>query len=266
MLRQTLCRLAPPCPFHLPFTSYCDVAQARSYFASTVLPAGWKQCAPSLTSGRRWTSTLEVTAYRSSRFTVHSGMRPGRVTEWGVREQIGRDNVRTQERIRNRMIQWGAVLFTKCHTSDEIKVDMTGRACSTNGRDYKCINNFNRIWNEIPFGKSRHEWDDNIKIDLKEILCEDVDWVKLTQDRVEWNLGFCEQRGVPWPAVGLLPAWDNVRDAQVCLDEKNKCHNTKEQQHLTSEYRHVLDNLVFAHCKGLNADDPRPPYCLEIRS
>jgi hypothetical protein len=37
MLRQTLCRLASPYPFHLPFTSYCDVAQARSYFVSTVL-------------------------------------------------------------------------------------------------------------------------------------------------------------------------------------------------------------------------------------
>jgi hypothetical protein len=36
MLKQTLCRLAHSCPFHLPFPSYCDVAQARSYFASTV--------------------------------------------------------------------------------------------------------------------------------------------------------------------------------------------------------------------------------------
>jgi hypothetical protein len=36
MLRQTLFRLAPPCPFHLPFAFSCDVAQARSHFASTV--------------------------------------------------------------------------------------------------------------------------------------------------------------------------------------------------------------------------------------
>jgi hypothetical protein len=26
----------PPCPFHLPFPSYCDVAQARRYFASII--------------------------------------------------------------------------------------------------------------------------------------------------------------------------------------------------------------------------------------
>jgi hypothetical protein len=37
MLRQALCRLAPPCPFQLPFPYFSDVAKARSYFASTVL-------------------------------------------------------------------------------------------------------------------------------------------------------------------------------------------------------------------------------------
>jgi hypothetical protein len=36
MLTQTLCRLASPCPSHLPFPSYRNVAQVRSYFASTV--------------------------------------------------------------------------------------------------------------------------------------------------------------------------------------------------------------------------------------
>jgi hypothetical protein len=30
------CRLSPPCPFHLPFPSFCDVAKAQSYSASTV--------------------------------------------------------------------------------------------------------------------------------------------------------------------------------------------------------------------------------------
>jgi hypothetical protein len=36
MFRHTLCSLAFPCPIHLPFPSYCDVAQARSHFASIV--------------------------------------------------------------------------------------------------------------------------------------------------------------------------------------------------------------------------------------
>jgi hypothetical protein len=33
---DTLCGLAPSCPFHLPFHFYCYVAQAWRYFASTV--------------------------------------------------------------------------------------------------------------------------------------------------------------------------------------------------------------------------------------
>lgn len=36
MLRKTLCRPAPHCQFHLPFSSYCDVAQAWNYFAFAV--------------------------------------------------------------------------------------------------------------------------------------------------------------------------------------------------------------------------------------
>jgi hypothetical protein len=39
MPRLTLCRLAPPCPFHLPFPSFSDVAEAQSYSASTVTAA-----------------------------------------------------------------------------------------------------------------------------------------------------------------------------------------------------------------------------------
>jgi hypothetical protein len=34
--RETVCRLASSNPFQLPFIFYCDLAKARSYFASTV--------------------------------------------------------------------------------------------------------------------------------------------------------------------------------------------------------------------------------------
>jgi hypothetical protein len=37
MLRQTLCRLAPPCSFHFPLPCFSDVAEARSYIVATVL-------------------------------------------------------------------------------------------------------------------------------------------------------------------------------------------------------------------------------------
>jgi hypothetical protein len=38
-----------------------------------------------------------------------------------------------------------------------------------------------------PLGIARHRWEDNIKTDLKEIECEDVGWIHLFQDRVQWQ-------------------------------------------------------------------------------
>jgi hypothetical protein len=37
-----------------------------------------------------------------------------------------------------------------------------------------------------PLGRSRCKWEDNIKMDLREIWLEDVDWIHLSQDRDLW--------------------------------------------------------------------------------
>jgi hypothetical protein len=34
-----------------------------------------------------------------------------------------------------------------------------------------------------PLGRPRRRWEDNIKIDLKEIVWGDMDWINLAQDR-----------------------------------------------------------------------------------
>jgi hypothetical protein len=34
-----------------------------------------------------------------------------------------------------------------------------------------------------PLGRPRRRWEDNIKMDLREIGFEDVDWIHLAQDR-----------------------------------------------------------------------------------
>jgi hypothetical protein len=34
-----------------------------------------------------------------------------------------------------------------------------------------------------PLGRPRHRWEDNIKMDLREIGFGDVDWINLAQDR-----------------------------------------------------------------------------------
>jgi hypothetical protein len=38
-----------------------------------------------------------------------------------------------------------------------------------------------------PLGRPRHRWEDNIKIDLREIGFGDVDWIHLSQDRDRWR-------------------------------------------------------------------------------
>jgi hypothetical protein len=35
-------------------------------------------------------------------------------------------------------------------------------------------------------GRIRRRWEDNIKMDLQEVGCEDVDWIELAQDRERW--------------------------------------------------------------------------------
>jgi len=35
-------------------------------------------------------------------------------------------------------------------------------------------------------GRSRRRWEDNIKMDLQDVECEDMDWIQLAQDRDRW--------------------------------------------------------------------------------
>jgi hypothetical protein len=37
-----------------------------------------------------------------------------------------------------------------------------------------------------PLGRSRHRWEDNIKMDLVEVGCGDMDLIELAQDRDRW--------------------------------------------------------------------------------
>jgi hypothetical protein len=36
-------------------------------------------------------------------------------------------------------------------------------------------------------GRSRYRWDDNIKIDLREIGIDGANWIRLAQQRVRWR-------------------------------------------------------------------------------
>jgi hypothetical protein len=37
-----------------------------------------------------------------------------------------------------------------------------------------------------PLGRPRRRWEDNIKMDLREISIDETNWIRLAQDRVRW--------------------------------------------------------------------------------
>ena len=38
-----------------------------------------------------------------------------------------------------------------------------------------------------PLGRMRHRWEDNIKMDLREMGCDPRDWIALAEDRDQWQ-------------------------------------------------------------------------------
>ena len=46
-----------------------------------------------------------------------------------------------------------------------------------------------------PLGRSTCRWEDNIKMDLQEVGCEDTEWLKLAQDRDMWRALVNEHSG-----------------------------------------------------------------------
>jgi hypothetical protein len=38
-----------------------------------------------------------------------------------------------------------------------------------------------------PLGRPRRRWEDNIKIDLREIGIDGANWIRLAHDRVQWQ-------------------------------------------------------------------------------
>jgi hypothetical protein len=58
-------------------------------------------------------------------------------------------------------------------------------ACSTHRREEKCIQvSVGKPERKKPLGGLRHRWEeDNIRIDIREIRTEGVDWIHLAQNR-----------------------------------------------------------------------------------
>jgi hypothetical protein len=63
-----------------------------------------------------------------------------------------------------------------------------GRACSTNEDQrnaYKIL--VGKPEGKRPLGRPRRRWMDNIKMDLRDMRWDDMDWTDLVQDRDQWS-------------------------------------------------------------------------------
>jgi hypothetical protein len=63
-----------------------------------------------------------------------------------------------------------------------------GRACSTNSEKrnaYMIL--VGKPEGKRPLGRPRRWWADNIKMDLREIGWDGMDWIHLAQDRDQWG-------------------------------------------------------------------------------
>jgi hypothetical protein len=67
-------------------------------------------------------------------------------------------------------------------------VDEKGRACSTHGEDAGILDFGGKDRRKETTRKNyRHRWEDNIRMDLREMGWGGMDWVQLAQDRDQWR-------------------------------------------------------------------------------
>jgi hypothetical protein len=60
-----------------------------------------------------------------------------------------------------------------------------GGACSVYGREERVL--VGKPEGKRPLGRPKRGWEDNIKMDLKEVGCSVVDWIELAQDKDRWR-------------------------------------------------------------------------------
>jgi hypothetical protein len=61
-------------------------------------------------------------------------------------------------------------------------------ACSTIGKNRSAYRiSVGKLEGKRPLGRPRLMWADNIKMDLREIGWDGVDWINMAQDRDQWR-------------------------------------------------------------------------------
>jgi hypothetical protein len=80
------------------------------------------------------------------------------------------------------------MLFIRYNQNDQVKEDEMGRACSTHGREEGSMQAFGgKLEGKRLLGRPRSRWEDDIKIDHREIGWGGMDWIHMAQDRDQWQ-------------------------------------------------------------------------------
>ena len=63
-----------------------------------------------------------------------------------------------------------------------------GRVCSAYGEEEGVyIVLVGKPEGKRPLGRPRRRWEENIKMDLREVICRSTDWIELAEDRDRWR-------------------------------------------------------------------------------
>jgi hypothetical protein len=63
-----------------------------------------------------------------------------------------------------------------------------GGTCGTHGGREGCYRILvGKPESKTPLGRPRRRWEDNIKMDLREVGIDGANWIRLARDRVQWR-------------------------------------------------------------------------------
>ena len=72
---------------------------------------------------------------------------------------------------------------TQYFSGDQIEKNKMGGACSTQGGDGRCIQDFGRKpKGKTTLGRPSYRWEDNVKMDIQEVGCGGMEWIDVAQD------------------------------------------------------------------------------------
>ena len=100
-----------------------------------------------------------------------------------------------------------SVLLTQYCAGDKIEKNEMGWACGAYGWGkvvYRVL--VGKPEGKRPLGRPRRRWVDNIRMELQEVVCGGMDWIRLAQDRDRWRtlVSAVMNFRVPWNAGNFL--------------------------------------------------------------